>query len=294
MQINFKPSQLLILGCGYVGTRLAQACLAQGMRVVASTRNTETAAKLESLGIQAIVIQNPCDIDAKILAQSTHLLDSIPLQRENKHMFATQNDWLPSLAPKLTHLSWAGYLSSTGVYGDAQGAWVDETYHCQPSSPRGIERLKAEDTWLHSGLPVEIFRLAGIYGPERNLISRLLAGNYKAVQWQPAHYSSRIHVDDIISALLAAMQAPKALRIVNLADDLPLPHHEYVQQVAHMIAAPMPIILSPEEAKEQLSANVLSFFSDNKRIRNQQLHEQLLPQLRHPTFKQGIAALLKI
>jgi len=284
--------QLLILGCGYVGTRLAKACLQKNISVFATTRDEKHACKLKKLGIHPVVVATPCDIPDNILQHTALIVDSIPLTRHADDMLASQLEWLPAIAPKLTQLQWAGYLSTTGVYGDADGAWVNESYPCNPSSARGIGRLQAEQAWLHSDLPAEIFRLAGIYGPDRNLIERIKAGDYKAVQWNPPHYSSRIHVDDIIAALLAAMQSPHPSRIINLADDLPLPHADYVQQLAALLHAPKPIILNPEEGENQLSETVLSFFSDNKRISNQCLHDELLPQLIHPTFEQGIAAIL--
>ncbi|PCI42931.1 MAG: NAD(P)-dependent oxidoreductase, partial [Proteobacteria bacterium] len=163
---------LLILGCGYVGTKLAKACLKLGFQVSGTTRNNEHAQSLKEIGITPIVVTSPADMSDAVLKQVTHIIDSIPLTRHNNTMFASQTQWLPILTPKLQHLEWAGYLSTTGVYGDAGGAWVDESYPCQPSSPRGIERLKAEQAWLSSGLPAEVFRLAGIYGQERNIISR--------------------------------------------------------------------------------------------------------------------------
>jgi len=283
---------LLILGCGYVGTKLAQACLKLGFHVSGTTRNKEHAQTLKAMGISPITIASPADISDDLLAQISHIVDSIPLTREDNSMFASQTQWLSILTPKLQHLEWAGYLSTTGVYGDAGGAWVDESCECQPSSPRGIERLKAEQAWLSSGLPAEVFRLAGIYGAERNIIPRLMAGDYKAVQWTPPHYSSRIHVEDIVASSIAAMQQPRSGRIINIADDLPLPHAEYVQQVAAMIGANTPIILTPQEGKEQLTPSALSFFSDNKRISNKMLHVELLPKLHYPTFKEGIAAII--
>jgi len=287
-----QPYHLLILGCGYVGSHLARACLAEGMTVTGSTRSQAHATELRRAGIHAIVAASPLDIPDTQWAKTTHLIDSIPLTKQGDTMSASQTEWLPSITPKLTALAWAGYLSTTGVYGDAGGAWVDETYPCRPSSVRGKQRLRAEQAWLNSGLPIELFRLAGIYGPERNLIERLQAGGYQAIKWQPDHYASRIHVDDIVATLLAAMHSPKAGRILNVADDLPLPHSDYVQQLAAQLGAPAPIILTPEEGEQQLSPTVRSFFSDNKRISNQRLHDELRKTLTYPTFKQGIAALL--
>ncbi|MDQ6996603.1 MAG: hypothetical protein Q9M82_03980, partial [Mariprofundus sp.] len=199
-RMNREPlEKILILGCGYVGEKLAQACLFQGMRVVGTTRNKNRVAALKTMGIEAVLAASPNELPNELLASVDAVLDSIPLTRDEQGMHASQMQWLPELAAKLASVRWAGYLSTTGVYGDAGGAWVDESFACRPSSARGLERLNAEAAWLQSGLPAEVFRLAGIYGPERNILERLQSGAYKAVQWQPQHYSSRIHVDDIVA-----------------------------------------------------------------------------------------------
>jgi len=284
---------LLILGCGYVGERLAVACEAEGMKVTGTTRSKDHAAALGGHGIKAVVAVTPADLPDELMASVDTVVDSIPLIRSEQVMHASQPEWMPDIVPKLVRLKWAGYLSTTGVYGDAEGAWVDESWPCNPSSQRGLERLKAERAWLDSGLPVEIFRLGGIYGPGRNIISRLKAGGYKAVQWEPPHWSNRIHADDIVGALMAAMQKPMAGRVVNLADDEPLPHADYVTALARMAGAPEPVILSPEEGKRDLSPMALEFFRDNKRVSNRRLHEELLPVLKYPSFRNAVDTLLE-
>jgi len=289
--INTGSHTLLILGCGYVGERLATACRREGMRVIGGTRSRERARALERLGIEPAMIASPSDLPDALLARVDKIVDSVPLSRGEQGMRASQPAWLPTIAPKLVRLKWAAYLSATSVYGDAHGAWVDETDACKPTSGRGKQRLLAEKTWLQSGLPVEIFRLAGIYGPGRNIISRLRAGGYEAVRWQPSHWSSRIHVDDIIAAILASMRRPRPGRIVNLADDAPSPHADYVQAVARMVDAPAPLILTPEEGRLRLSPAQMSFFADNKRVSNRLLHRELLPELKYPDFRRGMASL---
>lgn len=283
---------LMVLGCGYVGKKLANACIKQSINVIATTRSEEHAEQLRALGIRAVVVQSPSAIPDELLSSCNMVLDSIPLTRDEQGMHASQGEWLPVLGPKLSHICWAGYLSTTGVYGDAGGAWVDESFPCNPTSERGRERLVAEQAWLDSGLPAEVFRLAGIYGPERNVVSRLKAGGYKAVKWEPAHYSSRIHVDDIVSALVAAMLSPRAGRIVNLADDAPCPHDEYVTELAELTGAPQPQILTPEEGEKELSSAMLDFFRDSKRVSNQLLHRELLPKLEYPSFRDALERLI--
>lgn len=283
----------MIFGCGYVGERLAAAALRRGMDVVGTTRSESRAEALRAKGIGAVVAESPADLPDAVLAACDAIVDSIPLSRSDAEPKASQPQWLPSLAARLPHLHWAGYLSTTGVYGDTGGARVDETADCHPTSERGRERLAAERAWLASGLPAEVFRIAGIYGPGRNILPKLLAGGYRAVRWQPPHWSNRIHVDDIVAALLAAMQNPRAGRIVNLADDLPLPHDEYVSELARLVGAPAPVILTPEEGQRQLPAAMLDFFRDNKRISNRRLHDELLAELQFPDFRHAVESLLK-
>ncbi|ATX78921.1 Nucleoside-diphosphate-sugar epimerase [Mariprofundus aestuarium] len=282
---------LLIFGCGYVGERLAKACIAEGIRGVATTRSENRANELEALGVEAVVVSSPADLSDRLLASVHAVLDSIPLTRSEQGMHASQVEWLPLIAAKMRSLKWAGYLSTTGVYGDANGAWVDEAYACHPSSARGTERLIAETSWLESGMPSEVFRLAGIYGPERNILARLQAGGYKAVQWQPPHWSNRIHVDDIVAAVMSAMQNPSPGRIVNLADDEPLPHADYVTELARLAGAPEPVLLSEQAGEKELSPMALEFFRDNKRISNRLLHHELLAELKYPSFRDAVADL---
>lgn len=284
---------LLILGCGYVGERLGSACVEKGMRVTGTTRGMARADALAAAGIDSVMAESPVALPDALLRQCDAVLDSIPLVRDEGGMHAPQAKWLSQLAPRLSHIRWAGYLSTTGVYGDAGGAWVDEAFDCKPTSERGRQRLVAEAAWLGSGLPAEVFRLAGIYGPERNIIPRLMTGGYKAVRWQPPHWSSRIHADDIVAALMAAMHKPIAGRIVNLADDAPLPHADYVMELARMVGAPEPVLLTPEEGARELGPAVLEFFRDNKRVGNRRLHAELLAELQYPGFRDAVSGLLE-
>jgi len=290
--MNSNTRQVLILGCGYVGERLATACMAAGMRVSGTTRSQERAAELAKKGIEAFVVATPADLSDALLTSADAMLDSIPLSRSGQGMHAPQIEWLPLIVPKMTRLKWAGYLSTTGVYGNADGAWVDESWPCNPQSPRGAERIKAEQAWLESVPCAEVFRLAGIYGPGRNILERLRAGGYRAVKWRPQHFSNRIHVDDIVASLLASIRNPRAGRIVNLTDDMPLPHADYVTEVARLIGAPPPVLLTPEEGLEQLSPMALEFFRDNKRVSNRLLHAELLPELTYPSFHEGLSGLV--
>ncbi len=284
-----KPIKtLLILGCGYVGSKLAAACVAQGMKIKATVRKQEAADRLIQQGFDVVINDDPALLDTQWLSNCDAILDSIPLSYDaQRKPFETQSSWVQPLVKKLPNLKWAGYLSATSVYADSDGAWIDEASTHFSASPRGKQRIKAEQAWFDSAAPAEIFRLAGIYGDERNIVNKLMDGGYKTVAWQPAHYSNRIHVDDIIAALLAAMQKPEAKRIINLSDDEPCSHQDYVCQLAEIIGAPQPIILTPEQAEKEMSAAYLDFFRDNKRISNRKLHKLLLPKLKYPNFRQA-------
>jgi len=168
---------------------------------------------------------------------------------------------------------------------------VDESWPCRPTGERGIRRLEAEAAWLGSGLPAEVFRIAGIYGPGRNVIAELKQGRYRTVRWQTPHWSNRIHVDDIVAALLAAMVRPRPGRIVNLCDDVPLPHADYVLELAQLVGAPAPLILDAVQAERELSPATLAFFRDNKRVSNALLHRELLPELRYASFRDAVDSL---
>ncbi len=281
---------MIILGCGYIGQRLARAWLARGGRLLAIVRREEHARALAARGIAALAAPSPDRTPAEALAAAGILVDSIPLEKAASGApRASQPEWIAPLIRRMPRLRQALYLSTTGVYGDAGGAWVDEDAPCRPASPRGIERLRAERAWLDSGLPAEVFRLAGIYGPGRHILGKLRAGGYKAVRWQPPRWSNRVHADDIVAALLAAIEAPRPGRIVNVADDLPLPHADYARELAEAIGAPAPRLLTPEEAARELSPAALDFFRDSKRVSNARLKRELLPRLRWPDFRAALA-----
>ncbi|RMH52689.1 MAG: SDR family NAD(P)-dependent oxidoreductase, partial [Zetaproteobacteria bacterium] len=162
----------MILGCGYVGLRLARRLTQAGVRVAATTRDAVRAERLRAVGI-AVAAQGPEALAPGVLADCEAVIDSIPLERTAQGWRAPQLRWVDRLVASMPRLRWAGYLSSTGVYGDAAGGWVDEASTNLAVDGRGAARLEAERAWRGSGAPVELFRISGIYGPGRNLIERL-------------------------------------------------------------------------------------------------------------------------
>ncbi len=288
---------ILILGCGYTGTITGRKLADAGHTVYGTVRSTEAAEVLLKAGIKPVLITSITDIsnilNANKLQNITHIIDSIPLEKTAAGLTNPQQGFVPELIQKLPNLRWAGYLSTTGVYGDSSGDWVDEDTLTNPTSERGKQRLIAEKTWLDNFKNSEIFRIAGIYGPGRNLLPTLAKGGYTAIKWDTPHYSNRIHVGDITDTLITAINKPRAGRIVNLADDMPYPHADYVSELCTAAGFPPPVLITPEEAKSKLSLSALDFFMDNKRISNKKLHNELLPRLKYPSFRDALPELIK-
>ena len=190
-------------------------------------------------------------------------------------------------------LSWLGYLSTTGVYGDRTGGWVDETARLLPTGERGRRRVAAEQGWLQlwrdRGAPVHIFRLAAIYGPGRSAFDALRAGSAKRID-KPGQVFSRIHVEDLSNVLIASMERPRPGAVYNVCDDDPAPPEAVVAHAAELLGiAPPPLV--PFEAAE-LSPMARSFYDDNKRVANRLLKTELGVILRYPDFRAGLAAIL--
>ena len=188
------------------------------------------------------------------------------------------------------HIKWVGYLSSTSVYGDHQGNWVDEESECNPQGVSGLLRFKAEQAWLAfaelNQIPLHIFRLAGIYGPDRNSMQRIYAGKKYSI-FKEGQLFSRIHVDDIVSVLLASINAPYPFSIYNVADDEPAASHvvdAYASLLLKRAALPL---LSFEKAP--LSPMEKNFYSNNRRVSNLKIKHELNVSLQYPSFREGLS-----
>ncbi|MDQ6975236.1 MAG: sugar nucleotide-binding protein [Mariprofundaceae bacterium] len=282
---------VLILGCGYVGSIFMAEAASLGLDVMPVSRSEKRICDWRDLGYYPLLLRGtPATLDAAVLQGVTVIVDAIPLDKNNG-MRATQKDWLPDLLRKCPNLQQAIYLSSTSVYGNADGQCVHESWPCQPSGIRGQQRLKAERAWHDAmkviGQKASIFRLAGIYGHQRNIYTRLKQGGYHAIRWQPDHISNRIHVVDIVQALCMAITST-VTGVFNISDDTPTSHVHYVLALAKHLNAPAPIIVSPEEGKQYLSPAMFSFFQDSKRVDNTRMHRELLPLLRYPSFMDAL------
>jgi nucleoside-diphosphate-sugar epimerase len=197
----------------------------------------------------------------------------------------------------LDSLQWAGLLSTTSVYGDRDGGWVDEDSEQRPTNKRGSRRSLAEAQWLslhadaanEKRFPIQIFRLAGIYGPGRSALDAVRAGNSRRIN-KPGHAFNRVHIDDIVGTLIASMAHPNPGRAYNVSDDEPAPSFEVIGMAADLLGmTPGPII--PFDQADQ-APMARSFYLDNKRVKNDRIKQELGVTLKHPTYREGLKACL--
>lgn len=275
--------KVLILGGGYTGQRLAQLLTEQGIPVLATTRSGQWPLSLPCLTFDASTTP-PLLPDPEVLADVTHVLSTIPPLSDGR------DPVLATLLPTLQQLplQWCGYLSTTGVYGDTQGAWVDEESPLQSTNRRSQQRIAIEAQWQASGLPAHIFRLPGIYGPGRSSFDRLRRGDNQRLL-KPGHVFCRIHVDDIAAAVWVSMQHPNSGRVYNVSDDCPCEPALLLEEAARLMGLELPPA-QPFDAVE-LSLMAASFWSECRRVRNDRLKQELGVQLRYPSYREGLAAI---
>jgi len=221
------------------------------------------------------------------LDAATHLLLSAAPGAEGDPVLAVLRD---EIAKRAGQFEWVGYLSTTGVYGDAQGGWVDETSPLAPSTKRGEARVKAEAEWQAiDGLPLHIFRLAGIYGPGRGPFSKVRAGTARRIIKQGQVFS-RIHVDDIAAVLAASIAAPAPGEVYNLCDDDPAPPQDVIGYAAELLGLPLPPEVDFDTA--DMTPMARSFYAESKRVRNDKIKTELGVTLTYPDYRSGLQALL--
>ena len=277
---------LLSIGHGYSARALARRLRGEGWRIIGTTRSAESARRLAAEGVEARVW--PGEDLGPALAEATHLLSSVAPGPDGDPVLAALG---PAIAEAAPGLDWAGYLSTTGVYGDHGGDWVDETSPVAPSTERGRRRAEAEASWRAiPGLPIHVFRLAGIYGPGRSAFDRLRAGTARRIV-KRGQVFSRIHVDDIAQVLAASIARPNPGAVYNVCDDLPAPPEDVIEHAARLLGLPVPPAIPFEEA--ELSPMAASFYAESKRVRNDRIKEELGVALIHPDYRAGLRALLE-
>ncbi|MBK1635309.1 SDR family oxidoreductase [Rhodovulum adriaticum] len=273
---------LLSIGHGYSARALVRL-LGSDWRVIGTTRSAENAAPLQAEGVEPMIW--PGGDLSPALEQATHVLSSVPPGPEGDPVVAALGPALRA-AP---NLRWVGYLSTTGVYGDHAGGWVSEDTPCTPGTARGHARVAAERAWADLGLPLHIFRLAGIYGPGRAPFDRIRDGSAQRVI-KPGQVFSRIHVDDIAQVLAASIAAPNPGAVYNLGDDYPAPPQDVTAFAAELLGLPLPPEVDFDTA--DLGPMARSFYSESKRVANDRIKRELGVRLRHPDYRAGLAATL--
>lgn len=277
-------SSLLVFGFGYTAAALARR-LPWSWRITGTRRAPHPATpRITLLPFDGGTL-TPAVTDA--VAAATHILVSVPPGEDGDPVLRQAASAIAA-AP---NLKWLGYLSTTGVYGDHGGAWVDESTPAAPSGPRAARRVAAEagwcDMWHDHRVPVHLFRLPGIYGPGRSAVDTVRHGTARRVV-KPGHVFSRIHVADIAAALAASMNRPNPGTAYNVCDDLPAPPQDVIAFACQLLGAPLPPV--QDYATADLSPMARSFYADNKRVANARLKNDLGVQLAYPDYRAGLTA----
>lgn len=276
---------LLSFGHGYSARALSRILLAQDWRVIGTTRNEDKAVGLMNDGIEPRIW--PGADMAPALNGATHLLISAAPDDAGDPVLAALHD---EIAARAGQFEWVGYLSTTGVYGDHGGDWVDETTPLKPSTKRGIARVQAESAWAAiPDLPLHIFRLAGIYGPGRGPFAKVRAGTARRII-KADQVFSRTHVADIARVLAASIRNPNPGAVYNVCDNDPAAPQDVIGYAADLLGLPLPPAEDFEKA--EMSPMARSFYAESKKVRNDRIKNELGVKLLYPDYRSGLKALL--
>lgn len=276
---------LLSFGHGYSARALTKHLLPQGWRVIGTTRTSEKADELAASGVEPLIWPDS-DMNAAIEAADHILISAGPDEDGDPTLNLLRNQ----IIQKSSKIRWAGYLSTTGVYGNFDGAWVDEMTPLNPTTKRGQLRKAAEEDWSSvARLPLHIFRLAGIYGPGRGPFAKVRNGTARRVI-KEGQVFSRIHVEDIAQILWASIQRPNPGAAYNMCDDDPAPPQDVIAHAANLLSMPVPPAMAFEDA--EFTPMARSFYAENKKVRNDRIKTELGVKLIHPTYREGLQSLL--
>jgi nucleoside-diphosphate-sugar epimerase len=272
--------RLLIFGMGYCGAAVAGMARGAGFAVTGTVRH----------GAEPATV--PFDAAAPAIAHATHLLSTVPPDAHGDPVLALYADTIVA-APRLR---WIGYLSSTVVYGDRGGGWVDEDTLPAPSQDRGHRRLAAETAWcaFAGNRAVDVFRLAGIYGPGQSAFDDLRSDRARRIV-KPGHEFGRIHRDDIAAAVLAAMRQGRlpGRRVLNLADDTPAESAAVIEEAARLLGEPPPPAVAFADAAPAMSPMAHSFWAENRKVASRKTQAALGLAWRYPSYREGLRAILR-
>jgi len=280
-----KRPCLLIFGHGYTANTFVDYIRNIDWEIFGTTRNPQTADLLIKKGVKPLMWSDGSKIKS-VINQSDYILHSIPPTENGDPVYKR---FSKAIISRSTNLSWFGYLSTTSVYGNHDGKWVDENIPVNPSSNRGLLRVKAENNWsCIKDLPLHIFRLAGIYGPNRSPLDKIRSGKAQLIS-KPGQFFSRIHVEDIARVLKASIEMPNHGSVYNVCDDMPAAPDKVLDYAAKLINYPDLPKVAFEEA--ELSPMAKSFYSENKRVKNERIRNELKITLKYPNFETGLNAL---
>ena len=282
--------KLLCLGYGYTARVFAGRLRSKTWRVAGTTRTAGKAESLKTEGVEALKWDSG-PVDPAWLDGVSAILISTPPGDAGCPAFAAASE---TIAQQAGDLRWIGYLSTNGVYGDHDGAWVDEESDLRATSERAKNRVQAETQWRafahHYDLPLIVFRLPGIYGPGRSAIDTVREGKAKRI-YKEGQVFSRMHVEDIAAALEASMARPRAFDLYNLADNEPAPPQDVVEYACKLLGVEPPPLIPIEKA--DLTEMAKSFYTDNKRVSNARMKDALQLALAYPTYREGLEAILQ-
>jgi nucleoside-diphosphate-sugar epimerase len=276
---------LLVFGLGYTGAAIAAAAAAFGFAVTATSRDPSR------VTVPADVRCMAFDAAAPAIAAATHIVATAPPDEAGDPVLVRYEPAIAAAAG----LRWAGYLSTTGVYGDRGGGWVDEDTPPAPRAARTQRRLEAEQAWSRLGdrRAVDLFRLAGIYGPGRSALDGLRDGTARRTV-KPGHRFGRIHRDDVARAVLAAMRQERApgVRVLNLADDEPAETALVIEEAARLLGIEPPSAIPFAEAAIGMSAMARGFWAENRQVASRKTQAALGITWRYPSYREGLRAIL--
>ncbi len=280
--VSLPPnSKILIFGGGFSGQHIANAARELGAEVLCSRRDPSKKGADFAFDSASKTV-----ISEKNFHGITHLISCVPPAQNGEDPVLEKCGHIIKNIP----LKWAGYLSTTGVYGDYKGDWVTEKSDVHPTQNRSIRRLACEQKWEALGIPLQILRLPGIYGPGRSALETV-ASQKNSMVYKPGQVFSRIHIDDIAGAIIHLINlfskdiCPK---IINISDSLPATNIEVLSCAANLLEIPIPDIESFESASKKMSPMALSFWQENRKVSNHKLCNDLGYKLIHADYREGL------
>ena len=285
---------VLIVGCGYVGQRVAREEITRGNRVRALVRSANSANRLSNAGIDSTAIDldsQPLELPFSLARKLIYYFAPPPRSGDTDSRLKNFLNSIPAndLPARVV------YISTTGIYGDCGADWVTEQRKPNPQADRARRRLDAEmvlhDWSIKTGVPVVVLRVPGIYGPDKIPLARIRKGT-PALKESESAWSNRVHVDDLVQSCLAAMDHPNPLDTYNICDGHPSTMTDYFNRVADAAGLPRPPQISLAQAKREFSNELLSYLSESKRIDNTRMREHLGVSPKYPTLDSGLAAAL--